>query len=189
MDHSDLSTLLTSARVGDAVAKEALFSMAYDELRDVARHVRRGWDLDTLNTTALLHETFLKLAGERPLPAEDRAHFLAIVARAMRQVLIDQARRRGAEKRGGSGAAVFTLGDAVDPRGVTDGEFLALHRALDRLGTVDPRRAQVVEYRFIGGMSVEETALAMGISEPTVKRDWRVARTWLAEALSHPLED
>lgn len=174
--------LLGGARAGDAAAVDRLFALAYDELRAVARRARRRGAGDTMDTTALLHEAYVRLGGGRPLPATDRAHFLAIAARAMRQVLVDAARRRAAEKRGG-GAALLTFDDQGVEHALHPADYLALEEALTELEAVDPRRARVVECRYLAGMSVEETAEALGVSPPTVKRDWRVARAWLADAL------
>jgi RNA polymerase sigma factor (TIGR02999 family) len=174
--------LLEAARAGDADAVDRLFTLAYDELRQVARQVRHRGAGETLDTTALLHEAYFKLSSGRPVPASDRAHFLSIVARAMRQVLVDAARRRVAEKRGG-GAFAVTVTDAGVEAHLQPEEYLALEQALEELEAVEPRRARVVECRFIAGLSVEETAHALGVSTPTVKRDWQVARAWLADAL------
>jgi RNA polymerase sigma factor (TIGR02999 family) len=174
--------LFAGARAGDVAAIDRLFSLAYDELRAVARQARRHGAGETLDTTALLHESYFRLSAGHPIPAMDRAHFLAIAARAMRQVLVDEARRRLAAKRGG-GAFLRTLDDHGDEVGMPAEDYLTLERAMAALEAMEPRRARVVECRFIGGMTVEETAAALGVSEPTVKRDWRVARAWLADAL------
>jgi RNA polymerase sigma factor (TIGR02999 family) len=172
--------LLQAAREGEKPAVDALFALAYDELRRVARRVRRGPE-DSLTTTALVHEAYLKLlpAG---VPANDRAHFRLLVARAMRQVLIDSARRREAGKRGG-GQIVVTLDDVAKSEPLSVVQVLDLNHALQDLERVDPRRAAVVICRFFGGMDVEETAAALDLSTATVKRDWRVARAWLAQAV------
>jgi RNA polymerase sigma-70 factor, ECF subfamily len=174
--------LLDAARAGDGEAIDGLFSLAYDELREVAKRVRRRGRSETLDTTALLHETYIKLSAGHPLPATDRAHFLAIVVRAMRQVLTDAARRRLTAKRGGD-ALVMTYDDHGTEIALMPEEYLAIEQALAQLEAVEPRRVRVVECRFIGGLSVEETADALRISPATVKRDWRVARAWLATAL------
>jgi RNA polymerase sigma factor (TIGR02999 family) len=175
--------LIQAARDGDRDAVDRLFSMAYDELKDLA-HLIRGRDgAQTLNTTALVHEAYLKLRPERGLDLDDRTHFTHIVARAMRQVVIDEARRRSAEKRGGGDVAV-TLDESLWQGPVRAEELLKLDDAMTELEHVDPRRARIVECRFFGGLSVEETASALGVSTPTVKRDWRVARAWLVEAMA-----
>lgn len=174
--------LLRAVGHGDADAMDRLFTMTYEELRRLASRIRQRGRSETLDTTALLHEAYIKMSGGRALTAADRAHFLAIAARAMRQVLVDAARRRVAEKRGG-GALLLTLGDVGRQSALEPEECLALERALAELEAIEPRRARVAECRFIVGMSVEETALALRVSPPTVKRDWRVARAWLADAL------
>ena len=175
--------LIRDARAGDSEAVDRLFSLAYGELRHLAHIVRRRGAGQTLNTTALVHEAYLKLRPERGLEVDDRAHFTHIVARAMRQVVIDEARRRSAEKRGGGEVAV-TLDESLWQGPVRAEELLKLDDAMTELEEIDPRRARIVECRFFGGLTVEETASALGVSTPTVKRDWRVARAWLAEAMA-----
>lgn len=173
--------LLIGARDGNKESLDALFALAYEELRRIAKRVRgdRG---DTLSTTALVHEAYLKLIPAR-IPANDAAHFKLLIARAMREVLIDAARRRGAGKRGGGELAV-TLDDDLQAAPLKAGQLLDLHEALEELNRVDPRRASVVECRFFGGLDIDETAAALGLSTATVKRDWRVARAWLAHTLT-----
>lgn len=184
----DVTRLLRSAAAGDEAAFDRVFQAVYDELRRLARHVRRGRASETINTTALVHEAYLRLVPSRDLDWEGRSHFLGVAARAMRQVLVRAAERKAAAKRG-SGQADVSLDDApagalagavgVEPEGV-----LALDAALDRLEALSPRQARVVECRYFAGLSVGETAVALEISEPTVKRDWRAARAWLARELS-----
>jgi RNA polymerase sigma factor (TIGR02999 family) len=173
--------LLRGARAGDKEATDALFALAYDELRRIARRVR-GDRNETLSTTALVHEAYLKLLPSA-VPANDAAHFKLLIARAMREVLIDSARRRHAGKRGGEDVAV-TLDEDLQAAPLRAAQLLDLHTALEDLERVDPRRAAVVECRFFGGLDVEETAAALGLSTATVKRDWRVARAWLAQAMA-----
>lgn len=175
------SDLLRGARAGDKAALDALFALAYDELRRVARRVRGGHD-DTLTTTGLVHEAYLKLVPSS-VPANDAAHFKLLIARAMREALIDAARRRHAGKRGGTDLPI-TLDDDVQAAPLKAAELLELHAALEELARVDSRRAAVVECRFFGGLDVEETAAALNLSTATVKRDWRVARAWLAQAVT-----
>jgi RNA polymerase sigma factor (TIGR02999 family) len=179
MTHSTES-LLRGAREGDKEALDALFALAYDELRRIARRVRGGRN-ETLSTTALVHEAYLKLLPSG-VPASDAAHFKLLIGRAMREVLIDGARRRHAGKRGGTDIAV-TLDEDLQAAPLKAAELLELHSALEDLQRVDPRRAAVVECRFFGGLDVEETAAALDLSTATVKRDWRVARAWLAQAM------
>lgn len=180
----ELTGLIRAARAGDDAAVSALFSAAYDELRQLAHVVRRSEARQTLNTTALVHEAWFKLLPSRGLSIESLAHFKHIVARAMRQVLVDYARGQAALKRGGPDAVAVTLQDDA-PVGLVDQvRLIQLHEALEELERVDPRSARVVECRYFGGLDIEETAAALGISTATVKRDWRVARAWLSDALS-----
>lgn len=175
----DITVLLRAHRAGQPGALDRLMPLVYAELRRIARrHLGGGRGSETIQTTALVHEAYLRLAGPTPIAPEDRAHFFAIAATAMRHVLVDYARRRSALKRGG-GAHATTLsnkGLAVDARAE---EVLALDDALTRLGALDERLAKVVEMRFFGGMEVEEVAAALGVSDRTIKRDWRKARAFL----------
>lgn len=159
-----------------------LFSLAYEELRRLAAQVRRGDPSQTLNPTALVNEAYLKLARSPRLSFESPLHFKRIAARAMRQVLVEAARKRGAAKRGG-GAGDLTLDPSLDAELGSTAEVLALEEALGGLERMEPRQAQVVELRFFGGLDLEETAAALGISEATVSRDWRAARAWLSGEL------
>lgn len=174
--------LIQAARDGDRAALDRLFTLAYEELRHLAHLVRRRGAGETLCTTVLVHEAYFKLKPDRGLDIEDRAHFTYIVARAMRQVVVDAARRRTAEKRGGDEVAI-TFDESASAAPVHSEQVIALEEALEELERIDPRKAKIVECRFFGGLSVEETAVVVGISTPTVKRDWRVARAWLAQAI------
>ncbi|MEM6328147.1 MAG: ECF-type sigma factor [Bacteroidota bacterium] len=171
----NLATLLAAAQRGDADASASLFAVTYDELRRLAGRVRLGRASETLNTTALVHEAYLKLADG--VPAESRAHFLALAAKAMRHILVDEARRRSADKRGG-GAERIELRETLHGT-MPETDLLGLDRALDRLAAVDERAARVVECRFFGGLTVEETAAALDLSPRTVERSWRAARVRL----------
>jgi len=175
-DVGEVTRLLNAARQGESVALERLLPLLYDDLRRLARRqLGREYAERTINPTALVHESYLKLGGGAML-AHDRAHFLAIAARAMRQVLVDQARDRKAAKRGGGAWERTTLTD-----GAWVGEFGA-DRMLeldDALATLEPRQRQVVECRFFGGMEEREIAEALDISERTVHRDWLKARAYL----------
>jgi RNA polymerase sigma factor (TIGR02999 family) len=163
---------------------DALFARVYAELKGVAHRVRGGKGVGaTLDTTALVHETYLKLAASRDAPWKDESHFFAIAARAMRQVLVDMARRRLAEKRGAGDPLVLSYDDALHAAPVRPAELIALDEALERLAAFDPRRAQVVEHRVFAGLSTPETARLLGISTATVERDWRTARAWLTTQL------
>jgi RNA polymerase sigma-70 factor, ECF subfamily len=160
-----------------------LFSVTYEELRRLASSVRRSDPGATLTPTALVNEAWLKLAGSPGVEATSRTHFKRIAARAMRQVLIEAARRRNAGKRGGGDVALVTFDDALHAPARSADELLALDAALDTLARVSPRQALLVESRFFGGLGVDETAELLGVSEATVLRDWRAARAWLAHEL------
>lgn len=185
---TEVSRLLAAVRSGDAQAGEQLFPLLYDELRRAATRLlaseRAG---HTFNATDLVHEAWLRLGlfaeGARGrLPATDRAHFLGITVRAMRQVLIDHARSRIAAKRG-AGAVRVTLGDADAVQRTSPEEMLALFDALDKLGAVDMRLRQVVECRYLAGLTEDETAAQLSVTTRTVQRDWVKARAWLYRQL------
>ena len=176
------TTLLQAARAGDRDAFDELFSLAYDELRRAAHHrLSRNRAGETLNTTVLVHEAYVRLVDGARAEWVDRAHFLALASRAMRFVLIDHVRSAGAEKRGGGMVGVSL--DDVELGTTQDHDLLALNEALEQLSSYSPRLAQVVEYRFFGGLTYEENAEAAGVSVPTVKRDWVRARAWLFDAM------
>ncbi|MGD8869818.1 MAG: sigma-70 family RNA polymerase sigma factor [Gemmatimonadales bacterium] len=176
----EVTRLLEAARHGEDDALDRIVPLVYDELRRMAaRQLRRERAGHTLHATALVHEAYLKLAGSGTVEAVDRGHFMAIAARAMRQVLVDHARRRNAEKRGGDWEQT-TLSDGDKPLEFQPEELLALDRALDEL---DERQRQVVECRFFAGMEEEEIAVALGVSARTVRRDWVKARAWLYRSL------
>jgi RNA polymerase sigma factor (TIGR02999 family) len=164
------------------------FGAAYDELKRIARgQLRRLRPGQTLTTTALVHEAFMKLA-RHPVSTHDRSHFLALAARAMRQILVDYARERGALKRGGNRRLTDLDPDMVSVEAVAD-ELVGIDRALTHLEAVDERLAQVVEWRFFGGMTEEEVAVALGVTERTVRRDWQKARAFLYRELRPPARD
>lgn len=169
------------ARGGDRAALDAAFVQVYDELKRVAHALRQRGDA-TLSTTALVHEAYLKLLPGAAIDWQGREHFVRVAARAMRQVLVDAARARAAVKRGGGELAV-TFDEALQTAPMRAEELLALDDALLRLEAADPRAARVTEYRFFGGLSVEEVAAALGISTASVKRDWRAARAWLLQEI------
>ena len=184
-DRHEVTTLLQRASAGDEQARSALFDVLYDELRKLAeaamRHERPG---HTLQPTALVHETYVRLADDGGR-FENRSHFFGVAASAMRRVLVDHARARRAQKRGGGDARVVV--DDLDslpdmPTGTID--LVALDEALLRLSGLDPRQGRVVELRFFGGLSVEETAAVLDLSPRTVKRDWQMARAWLHRELA-----
>jgi RNA polymerase sigma factor (TIGR02999 family) len=181
--HPEFERLLTDARCGGRETLDAIFPLVYQELHALARRqLGRFRPGATLNTTALVHEAYLKLVDGRRATFHDRKHFFTVAALAMRQIVVDHARRRAAGKRGGG--AAHTLLDEVDGSAVpVDGQataLLALDAALTRLGGLDDRLVRVVELRFFGGLSVEEVAEVLEISTATVKRDTRAARAFLA---------
>jgi RNA polymerase sigma factor (TIGR02999 family) len=180
----NITQLLLQWRRGDQSALEQLMPLVYDELHKLARRcMRRERAGHTLQTTALVNEAYLRLANSARVQWQDRAHFFAIAAQLMRRVLVDEARKRLNQKRGGEFTRVEI--DAVQinnqPRAF---ELLALDQALDRLAEFAPRKCKVVELRFFGGLSVEETALVLGVSVDIVKREWRTAKLWLLQELS-----
>lgn len=168
---------------GDRRALDHLFSVTYEELRRLAFSVRRDDPSISLTPTALVNEAWLKLAASPELASTSPLHFKRIAARAMRQVLVEAARRRSAEKRGGADVAFVTFDEALAVPAHGSDELLALDAALDELARLSPRQAQMVESRFFGGLDVAETAQLLGVSEATVQRDWRAARAWLAREL------
>jgi RNA polymerase sigma factor (TIGR02999 family) len=173
-----------SVRLEKRRALDDLYSSAYDELRRLASCIKRRDGGASLSPTALVNEAWLKLASSPELAWTSHVHFKRIAARAMRQVLIEAARRRTARKRGGPGANVVALDDAAVAAAVDCGDdLLALDAALDELARVHPRQALFVEMRFFGGLTAGEIATSLGVSETTVLRDWRAARAWLADQL------
>lgn len=179
----DVTALLRRWREGNEDAQAEVYSVLYDELRRQARAcMRREPEGHTLQTTALVHEAFLRLAGAECPEWHHRVHFLAVAARAMRRVLIDMARARRTGKRG-SGALHLPLDSSLPSPQNPGVDFLALDEALDGLARLDPRKAQVVELRFFGGLTNEEIAAVLDISTDTVLRDWRLARAWLHRSL------
>lgn len=179
-DHGEITRLLIAAREGDRSAIDQLVPLVYDDLRVLARRqLARSYDSPTIRPTELVHEAYVKLSAGAPPVAVDRAHFLAIASRAMRQVLVDHARQHGAVKRG-AGWTRSTLSGSDWVADFNPEELLALNDALDHL---DPRQRQVVECRFFGGMEESEIAAALGVTERTVRRDWVKARAWLYRAL------
>ena len=176
----EITQLLSAASAGDRDALDRVFDLVYRELRSIAR--RQLASGETLRTTALVHEVYLRMAQGQAINARDREHFYATAARAMRQILVDHARRRAADKRGG-GVRPEALDDQNVGVETREEEILAIDTALSRLEDVDVRLARLVEMRFYGGLSVEETAETLGVSERTVKRDWRKARAFLYREL------
>lgn len=180
---SHVTQLLDEARAGKAEALNRLLPLVYTELRRVAAaYMRRERESQTLQATALVHEAYLRLMGEQKVAWQNRAHFCAIAAQSMREILVERARARHAQKRGGHWHRI-TLTDArlgSDPPPL---DVLSLDEALTRLAAFDPARARLVELRFFGGLTIEETAEALGQSPATVKRGWALARAWLKREL------
>lgn len=164
-------------------ALDELFSSTYEELRRLARSVRRNGAGQTLNPTALVHEAWLKLSLSPGVAHTSPLHFKHIAARAMRQVLVEAARRRQAKKRGGPGAVFVTFEDSMGAVDAWADDLVGLDEALDALARLNPRQATLVESRFFGGLEGREIAELLGISEATVLRDWRAARAWLSREL------
>lgn len=162
---------------------DAVFSAAYDELRRLARAIRRDDAAATIDPTALVNEAWLKLSAFPGFASTSPLHFRRIAGRAMRQVLVEAARRRHARKRGGPDAVMVTLDDNLDASFGPNADVLVLDNALEELGQHEPRQAAMIEARFFAGLSVAETAESLGVSEATVARDWRVARAWLIDVL------
>lgn len=179
LDPTEVTRLLQKARGGDAHALDELYPLVYQDLRGVAHRALIGSRPgDTLNTTALVHEAYLKLHGASAFQPQDRRHFFAVASRAMRQIIVDHARGRAAQKRGGEFQRV-DLDAATISTDDSGAAVLALEEALQKLATLDERLARVVELRFFGGLSVEETAEVLEVDPRTVKRDWRKARAVL----------
>jgi RNA polymerase sigma factor (TIGR02999 family) len=188
-DDSEITRLLHAWRSGDESALDRLTPLVYEELRRIARNYRRKERPgNSLQTTAIVHETWLRLANTTNPNCEDRVHFFAAASNIIRRILVDKARARMTAKRGGAGqrAERSTL---VDLDGIPVAEpsasLIALDDALNDLARLDHRKARVVELRFFGGLSVEETAIVLEVSPQTVMRDWKLARTWLARELSY----
>lgn len=170
--------------VEDRRALDHLFSVTYEELRRLASSVRRSDPGATLSPTTLVNEAWLKLASSPPFTTTSRLHFKRIAARAMRQLLVEAARRRHALKRGGGeGFAVVTFDESLGAAASCGEELLALDTALQELGRMHPRQAMMVESRFFGGLDLTETAALLDVSESTLLRDWRAAKAWLAHEL------
>lgn len=180
-EQQDITLFLTAARGGDRAAFDEVFRRVYGEIHRLARaQIRRCGPQPTLSASVIVHEAYLKLA-RAPVAWEDRAHFFAVAARAMRQVLLNHARRHLTTKRGGGRPLPLdTLDHPIDPRA---SELVELDVALGRLARLDPRLEQVVELRFFGGLSEQETAQVLGVHERTVRRDWRAARAFLHREL------
>ena len=182
----DVTVLLSQLTQGNQEAAEKLIPLVYEELKRLARaHMRRERSDHTLQTTALVHEAYLKLVRQETAHWQGRSHFFGVAAQLMRQILIDHARGHLREKRGG-GKAALPLTEALAFSPEHSEELVKLDEALKRLSAIDPRQSKVVELRFFGGLSVEETSEFLGISPKTVKRDWAVAKAWLHAEVRGP---
>ena len=183
-DPDDITLLLSKITAGDREAQAKLISVVYDELHRLASHYMRQERPDhTLQPTALVHEAFLKLFEQQDTTWENRRHFFAVAAQVMRRILVDHARTRNAQKRG-AGRQRVELESAIVWAEDRPRELLAIDEALTRLAEWDARQCQVVELRFFGGLSIDETAEILGVSARTIKRDWSMARAWLHGELS-----
>lgn len=178
-----ITTLLARWSQGEVAAREELVPLVYDELRRLARYCLVGQRPDhTLQSAALVHEAYLRLVGHTSVRWDDRVHFFAVAAQLMRRILVDHARRKNADKRGGS-QVTMTLEEHLVPGKQRELDVVALDDALSELSKMDQQQGQIVELRFFAGLSIEETAQALEISPATVKRDWAVARAWLYREL------
>jgi len=185
---SDITRLLAAWSAGDRAAADPLLSAVYAELKRLARYQLARDRGQTLQPTALVHEAYMKLVDQRSVGWQNRAHFFAIAARLMRRIVLKTARRKGTQKRGG-GIGHLQIDDAVIPAAERASELIALDDALTRLAALDARQSEIVELRYFGGLDVDETAAALGISAGTVKREWRSARAWLHKEMTRSSAD
>ena len=189
MADPDLTALLSDLEDGNRDAVDRILPLVYPELQAMAqRHLSSERNDHTLDTSALVHEAYLKLVKQDRTNWKNRAHFFGVATLAMRRILVTYAHARNAEKRGG-GVAAITLMDDQTAREAKSDELIALDEALTRLATVAERPAKIVELRFFGGLKMHEIAEVLGISEATAQRDWRMARAWLASDLKEPFDD
>jgi RNA polymerase sigma factor (TIGR02999 family) len=184
--HPEITRLLQQWQNGRAEAFEQLVPLVYDELRAIAsRHLSREWRHNRLQTTAVVSEAYLKLFGQREVDWQNRGHFFAIAAQLMRRILVDEARRARRQKRGGEQPRVALDEIQVAARTPVDAvDALDLDRTLKKLERLDPEAARIVELRFFGGLTIEETAAVLGVSVATVKRDWAIAKGWMYRELT-----
>jgi|SRR5205807_7123162 len=180
----NVTQLLVKWGEGDSAALEKLMPLVYSELRRLARnYLRRERQNHTLQPTALVNEAYLKLIDQKNARWQNRAHFYGVAAQMMRRILVDHARQNKAAKRGGSERQRLSITSAGEAGEKPDLDLLALHEALEELKTFDPQQERVVELKFFGGLSIEETAEVMGVGHATVERDWKMARAWLRRKL------
>ena len=181
----DVTLLLTQIREGNREAANRLIPLVYNELRRMAgSYMQRERAGHTLQATALVNEVYLRLAGGKPLPWQNRAHFFAIAAHSMREVLLDYARRHHAGKRGGKDAQKVEIDAEVLGASPKIENVIAIDEALERLAQIDPRQSRLIELRFFAGLDVEEVAEVMGVAPSTIKREWRSAKAWLHRELA-----
>lgn len=186
---NDITGLLLDWGSGDKAALDKLFPLVYKELRQLAhQYMRRERAGNTLQTSALINEAYIRLVDYKRTRLQDRAHFLAIAAQAMRRILVERARSRSRHKRGG-GAQQVSLDEAADLVAEQASGIIALDRALTELFVISARKGQVVELRYFGGLNIDETAEVLGISSPTVQREWRAAKAWLYKAITEGIAD
>ena len=189
LSQKDITGLLLDWGSGDRSAFDKLIPLVYKELRRMAhQHMRRERPGNTLQTSALINEAYIKLVDYNRMRWQDRAHFFAVAAQAMRRILVERARGRGRLKRGG-GALRVSLDEATGLADERAAGIIALDNALTDLCVVAPRKAQVVELRYFGGLNIDETAEVLGVSSPTVQREWRAAKAWLYRAISEEIGD
>lgn len=183
---NEVTQLLVSWSNGDQAARDRLMSVVYEELHRLARrYMRRESPNHTLQTSALLNEAFLRLVDQKNVQWQNRAHFYGIAAQMMRRILVDYARKRNYSKRGG-GVRALSLDEALIVSDERSAEVVAVHEALEELAKFDARKGQIVELRFFGGLSIEETAELLSVSPGTVMRDWTLAKAWLHKEMSPP---
>jgi RNA polymerase sigma-70 factor, ECF subfamily len=182
---SKVTALLHDVQAGNRPAVDRLFKAVYQGLREIAEQMfRREPPGQTIQPTALVHDAYFKLIDQKNVDWQSRAHFLGVAAQAMRRILLDRARRRGAVKRGGAWNRV-ELNERIIPGYQRDEDIVALDEALQRLAKLDPQQARMVELRFFAGLSVEETAKVLGISKRSAEREWTMVRAWLRRELSN----
>ena len=183
MNSNDITELVLAAGDGSAEALHGLFDAVYAELKRLAHRQLAGAPNPTINTTGLVHETYIKLIRPESLKLKDRGHFFATAAKAMRQIVVDHARRRHAEKRGGAQAQITDISDDLDAGALDPETLINLHSGLERLHALEPALSELVELRFFAGLSVEQVAELREVSTRTVLRDWRRARAYLFDAV------
>jgi RNA polymerase sigma factor (TIGR02999 family) len=184
VEPAEVTELLRRWSGGDVAARESLVPLVYDELRRLARYYLASQRSDhTLQSTAIVHEAYLRLAGRDNVHWENRSHFFAVAAQLMRRILVDHARKRNASKRGGAHLTLL-VDEPVEPSSQRELDLVALDDALKALAALDERQSRIIELRFFGGLSIEDTSRLLEISPATVKREWSTARAWLYEEIS-----